>query len=120
MTEGILALAGFVLLVIVVVTILAAWVYSRFFFSGYIKKYHRNKWDELVFTDKLLWPEFFSFDITSEMHDFRVKSNDSLGDPRVAQIRRASILLFRVGILGWCGLMLAFIVIAGVSVLLKP
>lgn len=110
--EGILAISYFVLLVLDIVTVFAAYVYSRFVFSGYLKKRHRTKWKELVLTDHLFGLNFFAFDKSPEMYDFRVKSNDNLGDLRVQQIRRISIILFRVGMFGWLGLLLAFIVVA--------
>ncbi len=98
--EGILVISFFILLVLDATTVFAAYVYSRFVFSGYLKKCHRIKWEELVLTDHFFGPSFNAFDITPEMCDFRMKSNDNLGDPRVQQIRRISVILFRVGILG--------------------
>ena len=120
MTEGILALALFCYFIIDVAVIIAAWIYSRFFFNGYLKKHHREKWEQLVSRNNFMGLlHLFQFDLTSEMYDFRVKSTDDLGDPRVTKIRRISIMLFRVGIFGWLALLAGVLVVGGLSVLLK-
>lgn len=119
MTKGIIALVIFCFFIIDVALITAAWICSRFVFSGYLKKHHREKWEQLVVTDNFMGPYLTSFDITPEMNDFRVKSTDDLGDPRVAKIRRISIMLFRAGVFGWLALALGFLVVGGLTLLLK-
>jgi hypothetical protein len=120
MTEGILALASACFLIIDAALFMAAWVYSRFVFSRYLKKHHGKKWEQLVSKYNFRGlVHLFWFDITPEMNDFREKNTDDLGDPRVAKIRRISIMLFRASIFGWLAFLVGFSVVAGLSVLLK-
>ena len=103
-----------------IAVICAAWVYSRFLFSKHLKKHHRSKWKELVVSaDDFKGPNLLSFDITGSMYDFRVKNTDDLGDQRLNQIRRRSVLLFRIGIIAWLALVLPFLAVGGLYILAR-
>jgi hypothetical protein len=88
--------------------ILSYIIYSRFIFNAYLKKNHRKKWEELVYTDNYWGPGWFSFDKTEDLQKFRTECKEDLGDPNIPRMRRISIYLFKVGILGWISLVAVF------------
>jgi hypothetical protein len=90
--------------------ILFSYIYSRYIFNRYLMRHHRHKWEELVYTNNYRGTAWFFFDKTPELEKFRSKSNEDLGDPNIARMRKISIRLFKAGIFGWLGIVLVFIV----------
>ena len=107
--SGLVALFAAVYLFVDIGIIFSAYICSRFVFNGYLKKYHRAKWEDLVYTDKYNSLNLLSFDKTTLISEFRTDSTDDLGDPRIRKIRRISILLFNIGMWGWLALVVAFL-----------
>ena len=110
-----LVLAGSVLVAGCV--IIVSFIYSRFIFSNYLKRHHRTKWEHLVYTEPHGF-NWFSSDLTNQLREFRCKSNEDLGDPKIKKMRTTSIYLFRVGILSLLGLMALFLFIGVISKLI--
>jgi hypothetical protein len=117
--SGILALIIAAFAVADACLIVFSYIYSRFIFNGYLKRNHRKKWEELVYTDNYWGPGLFCFDKTAELAEFRTKSKEDLGDPTINRMRRTSIYLFKVGILAWIGLVVISVVGFAVFYLLR-
>lgn len=96
----------------------ASFIYSRFIFNYYLKKHHRQKWEELVFAEPHGF-NFFSSDITTQMWKFRTESAEDLGDPNILTMRKVSIYLFRICIWGWLSILVIFIVVGIVAFLIR-
>ena len=65
---------------------LVAQIYSRFVFDRYLKKNHRQKWEELVHGSDNWGPNLGGFDRTRQMHKFRTQSKEDLGDPNIRKL----------------------------------
>lgn len=110
--SGLLALllAGCVFLDALI--ILGSYIYSRFIFSGYLKRHHREKWEKLIYTAEYSGLNWRAFDKTPMMSKFRTESTEDFGDPKIQQIRKTSIYLFKIGMWGWIVILTIFIVMA--------
>ena len=97
--------------------ILAAFVYTRLLFSGYLRRHHLRKWEELVYSPEYRGMNLLSFDKTPALRRFRCESSDDLGDSQVSRMRRISIYLFNTAIIAWLGLVV-LVVIGGLVVAL--
>ena len=107
-------LAVFSLALVVDATlIVAAYFYSRFIFSGYLRKHHPRRWEEMVYTQEYSGVNLLSFDKTPALHRFRCESTDNLGDPYLSRMRRLSIRLFNVAMIAWLGIV-GILIIGGV------
>ena len=84
---------------------LVAQLYSRFVFDRYLKKNHRQKWEELVRGSDNWGPNLGGFDRTRQMHKFRTQSKEDLGDPSIRKMRKISIYLTNAGIMIFLGLL---------------
>ena len=102
MTEllpGIIALIVAIYVLINGCILIASFIYSRFIFNQYLRKHHRQKWEELVYTEPHGF-NWFSSDITTQMWKFRTESAENLGDPNIPKMRKISVYLFKIGIWG--------------------
>jgi len=88
-------------LLIDLLLIVAAYVYTRFLFSAYLRKYHRDKWDALVYSAAYRGLSLFAFDKSPAMRTFRYESTADLGDPEIPRMRRKSIWLLNTAIIAW-------------------
>ncbi|MFH1702058.1 MAG: hypothetical protein ABIB41_01335 [Nitrospirota bacterium] len=121
MTEllpGIIALIVAIYVLINGCILIASFIYSRFIFNQYLRKHHRQKWEELVYTEPHGF-NWFSSDITTQMWKFRTESAENLGDPNIPKMRKISVYLFKIGIWGWLGLLIIFIAVGVVAFLIK-
>jgi hypothetical protein len=73
--------------------IVVAYLYSRFVFSEYLRRYHGKRWEELVYGQEYRGLNVLAFDKTPALWRFRCESSDTLGDPRIPRMRRISIYL---------------------------
>ncbi|SRR6266446_6526680 len=90
--------------------IIAAYLYTRFVFSGYLRKHHIKQWEQLVYGHEYRSLNILSFDKTAALWRFRCESNDDLGDPRISRMRRISIHLFNTAMIAWLTLIGVFLV----------
>lgn len=115
--SGILAIAFVSLVIADACVIMSAYICSRFIFNRYLKKYHRQKWEELVYDGDYWSVRLGYFDITPQMKKFRTESDDDLGDARITKLRKTSMYLFRIGIGGLVSLIIIFFV-GGITAIL--
>lgn len=115
---GIIALIFAVSVLIDGCIIVAAFIYSRYIFSGYLMKHHRQKWDELVY-EGYNGINLFCFDKTQKMQKFRTESVEDLGDPTIKKMRQISIYLFKTGVTVLISFMVIFIIIGIISLLMR-
>jgi len=112
---GAMALLFLLLLIVDIALWVTAYLYSRFVFDSYLKKHHRDKWNELSSHQGFAGAKLFSFDRTPQMRTFRMTSRETLGDGRLQKLRMNSIRLFKSAIILWCFLISAFLIFALVS-----
>ena len=105
---GIVALVFAALVLIDACLIFGAYVYSRFFFNEYLRRFHRKKWEELAYQGEYQGLNLFSFDKTPQLRKFRCESTEDLGDPKIRKMRTISIYLFKTGIIAWISLVVIF------------
>jgi hypothetical protein len=109
--SGVIALVIVAYVLINSIIFIVFFVYSRFIFNYYLKKHHRQKWEELVYAEPhgLNW---LSSDASPQMRKFRCDSKEDFGDIRLRKMRKVSIYLFRIGIWGWLSLLTIVIFIS--------
>ena len=76
-----------------------ALIFSRFVFGGYLKRRHREKWNELCSIDARAASDWISSDATRDMYRFRTKSRENLGDPQIHRLRWISKVLYSLALL---------------------
>jgi ABC-type transport system involved in multi-copper enzyme maturation permease subunit len=117
MTEYFSGIISFVfagLVLTVGCVIIASFIWSRFIFTNYLKRHHRIEWKQMVYTEPHGF-NWFSSDLTHQLREFRCKSHEDFGDPRIKKMRTMSIYLFWVGILSLLGLMALFLFFGVIS-----
>lgn len=85
--QVILAYAMFSMLASVVLYSISLAV-SRFVFGGYIKRRHPALWEALASADARVTVRVLASDVSDAMHEFRTRSVDDHGDPRIGTLRR--------------------------------
>ena len=106
---GIVALVFAAFVLIDACLILGAYVYTRFIFNRYLKKNHRQKWEELVYQGQYQGLNLISFDKTPQLRKFRSKSAEDRGDSKISKMRAISVYLFKTGIIAWVSLVVIFV-----------
>jgi disulfide bond formation protein DsbB len=91
--------------------IVVSYLYSRFVFSGYLRKHHTKRWEEMVYGQEYRGLNMLAFDKTPALWRFRCESHDDLGDPRIPRMRRLSIYLFNTAMIAW--LSIAGVILVG-------
>src|SRR5574341_339564 len=122
MTEFQSGIIGLVLAIVVLLdacVILVSYIYSRFIFNRYLMKHQRQNWEELAYTGEYRGLNWFSFDKTRQLGEFRAKSSEDLGDPRIMRMRKIANYLFRTGILVWVSLLFVLISFGIVALLIR-
>jgi len=100
-----------------ILLIVTAFVYARFVFSGYLRRHHPTKWNEMVYGSGYQGMNLLAFDKTPALRRFRCESSDDFDDPQVSKMRRISIYLFNTAIITWLGLVV-LVLIGGLTIAL--
>jgi hypothetical protein len=101
-----------------IVALLAAQIYSRFVFDRHMRRYHSQRYQELIGSSPAVFSSWFSSDRSRELAAFRTGVETPSGDATLDAMRRTSCSLWRMPLIGFgfgVLLMVAYAVSAAVG-----